>query len=220
MSFFEQYRLNIPLLVPSRRLMASWAVSSGLLEQRSWASVFGMVLSPSLARSPIHAHTRARARTHTHTHTHTHTDIHVHTLTHTYIHTHTHTHSVQWARRWRQMQSIATSQTPTTISMRILFFFGCRRVWHLCVCDMCVCVLQTWLAPYWCKLAPCCCKTTGGLKLCWLKQSTSLLSMSAYLRVCVVYVCLCVHVCILSCESHICVCHMCVRCVRDTCVFL
>lgn len=42
MSFFEQYRLNIPLLVPSRRLLTSWAVSSGVLEQRTWASVFGM----------------------------------------------------------------------------------------------------------------------------------------------------------------------------------
>ena len=63
-------------------------------------------------------------------------------------------------------------------------------------------------------------QTTGGLKLCWLEQSTSLLSMSAYLRVCMVYVCLCVHVCILSCGSHMCVCHVCVTCVCDMFVFL
>ena len=41
MSFFEQYRLNIPLLVPSRRLLASLAVNSGVLQERTWASVFG-----------------------------------------------------------------------------------------------------------------------------------------------------------------------------------
>ena len=41
MSFFEQYRLNVPLLLPSRRLLASWAVSSGVIQQRTWASVFG-----------------------------------------------------------------------------------------------------------------------------------------------------------------------------------
>ena len=41
MSFFEQYRLNVPLLMPSRRLLASWAVSSGVIQQRTWASVFG-----------------------------------------------------------------------------------------------------------------------------------------------------------------------------------
>lgn len=52
MSFFEQYRLNIPLLVPSRRLLASWAVSSGVLEQRTWASVFGMCS----VSSPVEAH--------------------------------------------------------------------------------------------------------------------------------------------------------------------
>jgi len=41
MSFFEQYRLNVPLLLPSRRLLASWSVSSGVVQQRTWASVFG-----------------------------------------------------------------------------------------------------------------------------------------------------------------------------------
>ena len=34
-------RLNITLLVPSRRLLASWAVRAGVLQQRTWASVFG-----------------------------------------------------------------------------------------------------------------------------------------------------------------------------------
>ena len=47
MSFFEQYRLNVPILVPSRRLLASWAVSSAVLEQRTWASVFGQRAAPS-----------------------------------------------------------------------------------------------------------------------------------------------------------------------------
>jgi hypothetical protein len=56
MSFFEQYRLNVPLLVPSRRLLASWAVSSGVLEQRTWASVFGLCsVSSPVAPHPAFA---------------------------------------------------------------------------------------------------------------------------------------------------------------------
>lgn len=41
MSFFEQYAMGIPLLVPSRRLLAEWAAEHGFLFQRTWAGAFG-----------------------------------------------------------------------------------------------------------------------------------------------------------------------------------
>ena len=41
MSFFEQYRMNIPILVPSLQLMADWIVLYGMMPQRTWAGVFG-----------------------------------------------------------------------------------------------------------------------------------------------------------------------------------
>ena len=41
MSFFEQYAMGIPLLVPSQRLLAEWAVDYGFVFQRTWGGVFG-----------------------------------------------------------------------------------------------------------------------------------------------------------------------------------
>jgi hypothetical protein len=49
MTFFELYRMNIPLLVPTRRLLAKWHVKHGLLAELTWplASGAGSPLPPA-----------------------------------------------------------------------------------------------------------------------------------------------------------------------------
>ena len=41
MSFFEFYRMNIPLYVPSARLLALWHVKYAVLHERTWDRVYG-----------------------------------------------------------------------------------------------------------------------------------------------------------------------------------
>lgn len=42
MSFFEYYRMQIPIFVPSARLLATWHLEHRLLKERTWMSVFDM----------------------------------------------------------------------------------------------------------------------------------------------------------------------------------
>jgi hypothetical protein len=48
MSFFEFYRMEIPMIVPSPSLLAKWHVSYQVLSERSWNLVFGNLRSSSL----------------------------------------------------------------------------------------------------------------------------------------------------------------------------
>ncbi|CAH1795607.1 unnamed protein product [Owenia fusiformis] len=43
MSLFEQYRMNIPLFVPSLESLSEWHVKFNLLKERTWDSTFGKI---------------------------------------------------------------------------------------------------------------------------------------------------------------------------------
>jgi hypothetical protein len=40
MSFFEQYRMGVPIIAPSQRLMARWHIEYGLVAERTWDMTF------------------------------------------------------------------------------------------------------------------------------------------------------------------------------------
>ncbi len=52
MSILEQYRMGMPIIVPSLTLLAEWHVQHGLVFQRVWATVFGR----QSLKSPIDSH--------------------------------------------------------------------------------------------------------------------------------------------------------------------
>jgi hypothetical protein len=56
MSILEQYRMGLPIIVPSLALLSEWHVQHGLVFQRVWATVFGRESS----RSPIDGHPASR----------------------------------------------------------------------------------------------------------------------------------------------------------------
>ncbi len=47
MSFFEFYRMEIPMFVPTPELLAKWHLLYGCLNERSWSTVYGMPSSNS-----------------------------------------------------------------------------------------------------------------------------------------------------------------------------
>lgn len=55
MSLFEFYRMEIPLFVPAPTLLAQWHMKYGVLNERTWSTVFG---SPS-SKSPLPRHNNA-----------------------------------------------------------------------------------------------------------------------------------------------------------------
>lgn len=48
MSFFEFYRMEIPMFVPTPELLAKWHLLYGCLNERSWSTVYGMPSSNSV----------------------------------------------------------------------------------------------------------------------------------------------------------------------------
>ena len=55
MSFFEYYKMNIPLFVPSRELLAQWHMDYNILKERSWNGVYGNAKESSdIRRHPSH----------------------------------------------------------------------------------------------------------------------------------------------------------------------
>lgn len=56
MSFFEQYRMNIPIFAPTRELLAQWEIEHNVMRLKRWSSLNGR----ASGRSEIEAHISQR----------------------------------------------------------------------------------------------------------------------------------------------------------------
>lgn len=57
MSFFEQYRMNMPLFAPSKQLLIEWELKHTAMRERTWSGAYG----PRPNGSAIESHTSQRS---------------------------------------------------------------------------------------------------------------------------------------------------------------